>query len=343
MIESPMYHLVAAPLLAFQAQQGDNIVPKLPPSDNFWLPNAGSELAHSIDGLFTYIMWVSAISTVALFIAMIYLVTKYKATSRAANEQALSQVDHSNVLEIVWSVAPFFFLVSIFVWGFKDFVALQTAPKDAIEIYATGQKWKWTFKYPNGHVDGELHVPKGRNVRVIIKSVDVLHSLYIPEYRVKMDAVPGRYTDLWFKADYAGTFPVFCAEYCGQQHSDMLSQAIVHEGNGYQEWLIQKEKEIDELPPEELGARMYKQFGCGACHSLDGTPNTGPTFKGLWGKTETLASGKQVLVDENYVRDSILEPMKDIVQGYPPQMPSFKGQLSDKKIDGLIAYLKTIK
>lgn len=343
MTESPMYRLVAAPLLAFQAKDGDNIVPKLPESDNFWLPNAGSELAHSIDGLFSYIMWVSAISTVALFVAMIWLITKYKATSRAANEKALSQVDHSNALEIIWSVTPFFFLVSIFVWGFKDFVALQTAPKDSIEIYATGQKWKWTFKYPNGLVDGELHVPKGKNVRVIIKSVDVLHSLYIPEFRVKMDAVPGRYTDLWFKADYEGTFPVFCTEYCGKQHSDMLSQAIVHDGEGYEQWLVKKEKEIELLPPAELGELMYKQFGCGACHSLDGTPNTGPTFKGLMGRTETLASGKQVVVDENYVRDSILEPMKDIVQGFPPQMPSFKGQLSDKKIDGLIAYLKTIK
>lgn len=343
MTESPMNPLVAVPLLAFQAQEGDGIVPKLPESDNFWLPNAGSELAHSIDGLFTYIMWVSAISTVALFAAMIYLVSKYKATSRAANEKALSQVDHSNALEIVWSVAPFFFLVSIFVWGFRDFVALQTAPQDSVEIYATGQKWKWSFKYPNGHVDPELHVPQGKNVRVIIKSVDVLHSLYVPEFRVKMDAVPGRYTDLWFKADYAGTFPVFCTEYCGKQHSDMLSQAIVHEGDGYQKWLIQKEKELEELPPAELGAKMYKQFGCAACHSLDGSPNTGPTFKGLFGRTEMLSSGQQVVVDENYIRTSILEPMKDIVQGYPPQMPSFKGQLSDKRIDGLIAYLKTIK
>lgn len=343
MTESPMNQLVAAPLLAFQAKEGDSIVPKLPDSDNFWLPNAGSELAESIDGLFTYIMWVSAISTVALFAAMIVLVMKYKATSRAANEQALSQVDHSNVLEIVWSVAPFFFLVSIFVWGFKDFVALQTAPKNSVEIYATGQKWKWTFKYPNGLVDTELHVPQGKNVRVIIKSVDVLHSLYVPEFRVKMDAVPGRYTDLWFKANYAGTFPVFCTEYCGKQHSDMLSQAIVHEGDGYEKWLVKKGEEIDQLPPAELGALMYKQFGCGACHSLDGSPNTGPSFKGLWGRTETLASGQQVLIDENYVRTSILEPMKDVVQGFPPQMPSFKGQLSDKKIDGLIAYLKTLK
>jgi cytochrome c oxidase subunit II len=343
MTGSQIYPMIS-PVLAFQAEGNEGgIVPKLAPSENFWLPQAGSELAHSIDGLFSYIMWVSAISTAAVFFAMIYLSLKYRAPSRSANQAALSQEDHSNLLEIIWSVTPFFFLISIFVWGFKDFIALRTAPKDSIEIYATGQKWKWTFKYPTGHVDSELHVPKGQNVRIVIKSTDVLHSLFIPEYRVKMDAVPGRYTDLWFKADYAGTFPVFCTEYCGQQHSDMLSQAVVHEGKGYEEWLTQKALELESKPPVVLGELTYKQFGCGACHSLNGTPNTGPSFKGLFGKTETLVSGRQVTVDENYIRDSILEPMKDVVQGFPPQMPSFKGQISDKRIDGLIAYIKSIQ
>ncbi len=248
MTGSQIYPMVS-PVLAFQAESSEGgIVPKLAPSENFWLPQAGSELAHSIDALFSYIMWVSAISTVALFIAMIYLAVKYKSGPRSLNQAALSQEDHSTSLEIIWSVSPFFFLISIFVWGFKDFVTLRTAPKDSIEIYATGQKWKWTFKYPTGHVDSELHVPQGQNVRIVIKSTDVLHSLFIPEYRVKMDAVPGRYTDLWFKADYAGTFPVFCTEYCGKQHSDMLSQAVVHEGKGYDEWLTQKAIELESKP-----------------------------------------------------------------------------------------------
>jgi cytochrome c oxidase subunit 2 len=317
--------------------------PKLPDSDNFWLPNVGSELAASLDDLFMYITWVSAISAMGIFVAMIWVCWKYRAKDRVSNQQALSQVDHSNTLEIVWSVAPFFFLVHIFVWGFADYVSLRTPPKDSIEIYATGQKWQWTFKYPSGLVDSELHVPAKTNVRVIIKSVDVLHSLYIPEYRIKMDAVPGRYTDVWFNANYTGTFPIFCTEYCGKSHSDMLSQVIVHEAADYDQWVEKKIKEIDDLPPVELGALMFKQFGCAACHSTDGAPNTGPTFKGLWGKNETLATGQQVVVDENYIRTSILEPQKDIVQGFPPQMPSFKGQLNDKKIDGLIAYLKTLK
>lgn len=337
-----MTHFVAN-LLLFSAQPEERFVPKLAPSDNFWLPNAGSELAKSIDGLFMFIMWTSVISVMLIFVAAAWICWKYKGGSRDENRAALSQEDHSTVLEVVWSVLPMFFLVTVFVWGFKDFVALRTSPKDSIEIYATGAKWKWTFKYPSGHVDTKLHVPQGKNVRILIKSVDVLHSLFIPEYRVKMDAVPGRYTELWFKPEQAGTSPIFCTEYCGTQHSDMLSEITVHAGDGYEKWLAEMEKRIDALPPVELGELMYKQFGCGACHSTDGTKGTGPSFKGVWGKTETLADGRSIVVDENYVRDSIMEPMKDIVQGYPPQMPSFKGQLSDKKVDGIIEYLKTLK
>ncbi len=342
-----MTHFLSSPLLMSLAQgQEDSgrILPKVPESSQFWLPDAGSDLASSVDGLFMYIMWVSAISAMGIFAAMIIICVKYRAKDRAANQQALSQVDHSNALEITWSVLPFFFLISIFVWGFKDYVALRNAPKDAVEIYATAQKWKWLFKYPNGLVDSELHVPQDTNVRIIIKSVDVLHSLYIPQYRVKMDAVPGRYTELWFKANDAGTYPIFCTEYCGKQHSDMLSQAVVHPGDGYEKWLEDTMRKVyEETPPVELGKLMYNQFGCGACHSLDGSSNVGPTFQGVWGKTETLSSGEQVKVDENYVRQSILEPQSQIVQGFPPQMPSFKGQIPDKGIDGLIEYIKTIK
>ncbi len=331
----------------FMAQSGDgagaSALPKVPESSQFWLPNAGSDVAESVDALFHYIYYVSAVSVLAVFAAMIYFAFKFRATSREANEQALSQEDHSNVLEVTWSVIPLFFVITFFVWGFKDYVALRTPPKDAMEIYATGQKWQWTFKYPNGHVDSELHVPQGENVRVVIKSVDVLHSLYIPEYRVKMDAVPGRYTELWFRPRYAGEFPIFCAEYCGTSHSDMLAKVVVHEEGGYEKWMKDIEKKLDAMEPVALGQLMYKQFGCGACHSTDGTRGVGPSFKGVWGKNEALADGQSVKVDENYLRESILEPQAKVVAGFAPQMPSFKGQMSDKKIDGLIAYIRSLQ
>jgi cytochrome c oxidase subunit 2 len=329
-------------LISFLAQP-ERVLPKLPESDQYWLPSAGSTVAGTIDDLFHYIMWVSVISVMGIFAAMFYLAWKYRAPSREANQKALSQADHSNVLEITWSVIPMFFLVLMFVWGFKDFVLLRTAPKNSLEIVAQGQKWQWTFKYPSGHVDSELHVPKDRNVRILVKSVDVLHSLFIQEFRVKMDAVPGRYTDLWFNAVKSGEFPVFCAEYCGTQHSDMLTKVVVHEGAGYEEWLAEIEKKLDAMPPILLGELMFKNFGCGGCHTTDGSPKIGPTLKGLFGKMEKIRGAGSVSVDENYLRESLLEPQKQIVEGFEPQMPSFKGQMSDARIDGLIAYIKSLK
>lgn len=328
-------------LIASLAQPAE--LPKLPPSDQFWLPQSGTGVVKGVDDLFHYIMWVSVISVMGIFTAMFYFSFKYRASSREANEKALSQNDHSNVLEATWSIIPFFFVVSFFVWGFKDFVTLRTAPKNSLEIIAQGQKWQWTFKYPNGHVDSVLHVPQGKNVRILVKSVDVLHSFFIPEFRQKMDAVPGRYTDIWFNAGRAGEFPIFCAEYCGTSHSDMITKLVVHEGQGYDEWLEEIERKIDAMPPVELGQLMFNNFGCGACHTTDGSPKIGPSFKGLFGKTEAMEGGEQVVVDENYIRESLLEPQKKIVKGFPPQMPSFKGQMSDARIDGLIAYIKTLK
>lgn len=334
----------ASSLLASLGQPTlERALPKLAPSDQFWLPQSGTGVVKSVDDLFHYIMWVSVISCMGIFVAMFYFAYKYYAPRRDTNQKALTQEDHSNTLEITWSVIPLFIVISFFVWGFKDFVTLRTAPKNSLEILAQGQKWQWTFKYPNGHVDSELHVPQGKNVRILIKSVDVLHSLYLPQYRTKIDAVPGRYTDIWFNAPEAGEFPVFCAEYCGTSHSDMITKMVVHQGNGYDQWLEEIEKKLDTMEPVALGQLMYTNFGCGACHSTDGTPKVGPTFKGLFGKTEALEGGESVLVDENYVRESLLEPQKKIVKGFPPQMPSFKGQMSDARIDGLVAYIKSLK
>jgi cytochrome c oxidase subunit 2 len=252
-------------------------------------------------------------------------------------------MDHSNALEITWSVVPLILLIGLFVVGFKDFVNLKTAPLDSYEIHAKGQKWKWTFQYPNGWVDDSLHVPKDKNVRIIISSADVLHSLFIPEFRVKMDAVPGRYTELWFNSTMTGTYPVYCTEYCGTSHSDMITRIVVHEPAEFEKWL--EEVELVELskPPIELGEIAYTKFGCATCHSTDGTMKTGPTFKGLWGKSETLADGTNVTVDENYIRESIMEPQAKIVKGFAPAMPTFKGQVKDEHITGLIEYIKSQK
>jgi cytochrome c oxidase subunit 2 len=183
----------------------------------------------------------------------------------------------------------------------------------------------------------------GQPVRMLINSVDVLHALYVPAFRVKMDAVPGRYTDLWFQATKTGEFPVFCTEYCGTSHSDMLARVVVHPPGGYEKWMEEQRKKLLDMPPAELGKVLFEKQGCNVCHTVDGTPKIGPTWKGLFGKTETFTDGTSGTADENYLRQSILEPNAKIVQGFPPSMPTYQGKLKDKEIDGIVEYIKSLK
>ncbi len=223
---------------------------------------------------------------------------------------------------------------------------LRTPPKDAMELHANGQKWKWTFDYkcPSGVLtEDALHVPVDRSVRMLISSVDVLHSLYIPSFRTKMDAVPGRYTDLWFQATKAGDYPIFCAEYCGTSHSDMLSHVVVHPAGEYEKWLNKACVDADSKVGPERGKDLFERQGCSTCHTVDGTPKIGPTWKGLFGKMEMMSDGKPYKVDENYLRESMMDPTAKVVQGFAPAMPTYKGKLSDKDIDGLIDYIKSLK
>lgn len=318
-------------------------LPPVPDSPNFWMPNNASAFSGDVDGIFNFLVWVSFISLAGIVAAIVYFCIKYRATSRAANEAAESQNDHSNTLEITWSVIPLFIVIGVFGVGFKQYVDLRTAPRAAYEVQATGQRWKWAFEYPEGLQHPELHVPVGRDVRVVIQSVDVLHSLYIPEFRVKMDAVPGRYTELWFHGTQTGTYPVYCAEYCGTAHSDMLSRVVVHTEEDFKAWVEEEIRRIESMPLAELGELTYNQSGCATCHSIDGTRKVGPTFKGLFGRQESLQGGAAVQVDENYLRESILEPQAKIVAGFPPAMPTYKGQLSDRRIAGLVEYIKSLE
>jgi cytochrome c oxidase subunit 2 len=317
--------------------------PVSPESPHYWMPLDASVTVRSVDWIYYFLYWMSIISTVIIVAAMVYFVIKYKAKSRAANEQPQPSPDHSTVLEVTWSILPLFVLVALFVWGFKGFVDLRTPPKGAMEIRVTGQKWKWVFSYPGGMVDDTLHVPVDRPVRLVISSMDVLHSFFIPNFRVKMDAVPGRYTDLWFQATKTGEFPVFCTEYCGTSHSDMLARVVVHPPGGYEKWMEEQQKKLLDMPPVELGKVLFEKQGCNVCHTVDGTPKIGPTWKGLFGKNEAFTDGTSGTADENYLRQSILEPNAKIVQGFPPSMPTYQGKLKDKEIDGIVEYIKSLK
>jgi len=330
-------------LLALLAEPA---LPKLAPSDSFWLPADASLTSRNIDWVWDFMIWVSVLTALGVFVAIFHFITKYRAKSRAANEPTEKSAEHNTALEITWSVLPLFVCIALFVWGFKGFIDLRTPPKDAMELHANAQKWKWTFDYKcptGGMTDDTLHVPIDRPVRMLISSVDVLHALYIPSFRTKMDAVPGRYTDMWFQATKAGDYPIFCAEYCGTSHSDMLSHVTVHPAGEYETWLKGACEKADSMVGPERGKKLYSQQGCETCHTIDGTPKIGPSWKGLFGKAEAFADGSTVKIDENYLRESMMDPTAKVVKGFAPSMPTYKGKLSDKDIDGLIEFIKTLK
>lgn len=331
-------------LLATLADQAP--LPKSPPSDDFWMPTDASTFSAEIDPLYSFLLWLSIVCAAGIFGAMWLFVVKYRAKSREANEVGDNTSHHNTTLEITWSVIPLIISIGIFVWGFKGYVELRTPPKDSLEIHVTGQKWMWTFQYPNGHNDGELHVPIDKDVRIVIQSVDVLHSLYIPAFRTKMDAVPGRYTDLWFHATKEGSYPIFCAEYCGTAHSDMLSQVVVHEPGGYEKWLEEIGAALEgeaQKDPAGYGEKLYNTKGCKTCHTTDGATLVGPSWKGLYGSTRQFEDGTSATADENYILNSINDPMGQVVKGFPPSMPTYQGQMQDWEINAIIEYMKTLK
>jgi cytochrome c oxidase subunit II len=435
-------------LLAMLAQSGPT----------FWLPDAGSSTASEVDFVFKFIFWISAFFFALIVGLMVLFAVRYR---KRKGYEPRPAPDHHNVVEIIWTIIPVIVVAAIFWVGFKAFLSITVPPQQSYEIRVTGQKWAWLFEYPNGWVDGELHVPVDRNVLLTLRSEDVIHSLYIPAFRLKMDVVPGRYNKAWFKATKVGEFPLLCTEYCGTGHSDMLSTVVVHPPGGYEDWLSKasnllspvfrpadltdapallsalkaadapvrawlfdrladatkaalsawsggavteelRKAVVDDLntvltgevvfdearfagvtvseearqllatdpPPsgdDRIGLNRYllvdafpdslsrapdlteagryiveRKGGCKSCHSLDGGANVGPTFKGLWGRTHPLRDGPPVTVEENYVRESILDPMAKVTAGYDPVMPTYRGRLTDREIDAIIVFLKTL-
>ena len=316
------------------------------------LPTASNHAA-SLDGLYVFLTVICGISMVLVIGAMVYFMVKYKKRSDA---DKTSPINHNARLEFWWSAIPAVFLMWVFIWGEIDFVKLSTPPSDALDIRVTGQKWQWTIEYPNfpggASVDKEtgaplLIVPKDQPVRLTMTSIDVIHSFYVPAFRVKKDVVPGRYAHVWFTPIELGEFPVFCAEYCGDEHSSMLAKVKVVEADEYAAIVAEAtklERDVDggETMPA-FGERVYHIKGCDACHTTDGSPKVGPSFKGVFGKTEQFSDGTSAEVDDNYVRESILNPNAKIVTGFPPQMPSFQGQLDEEQLAALIEYIKSLK
>ncbi len=307
----------------------------------FWLPSQGSEGAVEVDRVFGFVFWVSAFFFVLIVALMVLFVIRYR--RRPGRDEAEPSPRHNTPLEITWTAVPILIVIVIFIWGFKVYLDINTPPANSYEVLVTGQKWKWLFTYPNGHVDENLHVPIATPIRLVMTSEDVIHGFYIPAFRLKRDVVPGRYVKLWFQATKPGEYQIYCTQYCGTGHSDMWAKAVVHEPGGFERWLEDASNFLAKMSPAQAGERLYRTRGCAQCHSVDGKAGTGPTFKMLFGHQIPLDGGKTVVADENYVRESILEPQATIVAGFQPVMPTFKGRLKDQEITAIIEYLKTLK
>jgi cytochrome c oxidase subunit 2 len=242
--------------------------------------------------------------------------------------------------------------VAIFFWGLKGWMEYAVAPGDAMEVQITAKKWLWQFEYPDGsRTINDLHVPVNKNVKFVMTSEDVIHDFFVPDMRVKHDIIPGRYTEVWFNPTMMGKHVITCAEYCGKGHSDMHGVLTVENDadfakfleTGGTEWEDYFNGKDPKKTPADWGRIQYESKGCNSCHTLDGTKSKGPSWKGIWGKMETLNNGQKVLVDEAYVRESMMSPSAKVVNGFEPIMPSFQGLLKENQIKGLIAFIQSLQ
>lgn len=313
----------------------------------FSLLPAASTNAQELDDVYIFITVLCAISFVILMGAQIYFMVKYK--KPASGHRKTHPITHSGKLEFWWSFIPAVLLVILFGWGETLYMKMVAPPDDAISIRVTGQKWFWTIEYPDtagAVLTDELIVPANVPVRLTLTSNDVIHSFFVPVFRQKKDAVPGHYNMMWFEATKPGVYPFFCTEYCGDEHSSMIGTVTVTES---MEEFNAKLAEAAKLEQDEgesmadFGKRVWDRGGCASCHSLDGSAKTGPSLKGKYGAQETLADGSTVTIDDNYIRESILEPNAKVVSGFTPQMPSFAGRFDDQAIAGLIEFIKANK
>jgi cytochrome c oxidase subunit 2 len=298
-------------------------------------PARASTTAGSVDALYIFLVALSLFMSVAIFTMICIFAVRY----RQRKGREAEQVEGSTILELTWSAIPLAIFLFIFAWGAVVYFKERTPPRGATQIYVVAKQWMWKLQHEEGQREiNELHVPVGRDVEMIMTSQDVIHSFYVPAFRIKQDVLPGRYTTLWFHATRSGTYHLFCAEYCGTQHSGMIGQVVVLEPAQYEAWLS------GGLASGSLasnGQNIFQQLGCVTCHRSD-TQGRGPNLVGLFGKQVQLEDGRIVIADENYVRESILNPSAKIVSGFKPIMPVFQGLVSEEQLNALIAYIKSL-
>ena len=300
-------------------------------------PEAASNFAFEIDRLYYFEIAVALVMTVLIFLAIFIFAIKYR---RRNPDEIPHQIEGSMALEITWSVLPFLVMLIMFGWGSKIAFDEYAPPKDAYNIYVVGKQWMWKVQYPEGQREiNEVHVPIGRKVRITLASEDVIHSFYIPAFRVKHDVVPGHYDDIWFTATKPGRYHIFCAEYCGTEHSGMIGWVTAMSPTAFENWLAGGGAEGSMA---SQGEKMFQQLGCSTCHLLDEQGRC-PILRGVYGSQVLLDDGRTVLADDAYIRESILNPNAKIVAGFHKDvMPTFQGQVSEENLLQLIEYIKSL-
>ncbi len=325
--------------------------------DSFWMPVKASTIAGEVDWLFYFILWICVFFTLLIFGLLAAFVWRYR--HREDNPDAQPTHTHSTALELTWSVIPTILVLLIFYFGFRGYLNMVVAPPYSYTVEVRGKMWNWTFIYPNGAISNHLFVRQNEPVQLVLASEDVIHSFFVPQFRNKKDVVPGRFNKMWFQAtmlspkvtgsdgvvDWSkGGFDIFCTEYCGQRHSEMLAKVHVLTAD---EWDAEMAILLDPTKqpgyePVKYGGSLYISRGCNQCHSIDGTIINAPSWKNLYGYQRPFTDGTSVIADENYLRESIYEPNKHIVAGFSGVMPSYLGSLTERDVADIIAYMRTL-
>lgn len=305
--------------------------------DDFPLfPEAASTIANDVDRLFWFVTLVTGAACVLVLILVVFFALKYR---RTPENQVPKHEPENKYLEYSWIVIPFIAFMIMYFWGAQVYFKIYRPPEDALEVWGTGKQWMWKFQHVGGQSEiNELHVPVGRPVKMILSSEDVIHSFYLPSMRVKRDVLPNRYTTVSFEPNKPGRYHLFCAEYCGTEHSRMIGSVVVLPQAEYQTWLAGGES----LSPVQQGEQLFTSLGCITCHAAEGPGARGPELANVFGSQVLLRGGGTVLADENYLRESMLDPAAKLVAGYDPIMPSFEGQVDEQQLIYLITYIKSL-
>jgi cytochrome c oxidase subunit 2 len=301
------------------------------------VPDSASTFSWQVDALYFYLSGVTLFFALLISSVLIFFVIRYR---RRTPWEIPRPVAGSHKLETVWTIIPFLIAMTMFGWGARVYFTQYKTPADAIEVYVVGKQWMWKLQHATGQREiNQLHVPVGRKVKLIMTSEDVIHDFFVPAFRTKADVVPGKYTTLWFEATKPGTYHLFCAEYCGMNHSGMIGSVIVMEPREFDNWLSGN---TSSTTPAVAGQQLFQTLGCASCHGANGEGGRGPALVGAFGRETDLQDGGKATVNEAYVRESIINPQLKLVKGFGPIMPTFQGQISEDQLVQLVAFIKSL-